>query len=218
MPDVHTNNPARQNRAPLRPKKTFSPLVAKGLAMESIYDKLSSRGGPQGGPRAKRLNFMSIRKVNKFNALVGEAAASPKHDASSKQAEAIKVTLDPATVSIFKSFKSFSIDHERPTTKKPSALRKQLGAKKRALTAEERGRVAENLAMRYTRDAHRLQAFAAMQADRLRLERERAAEEEEEAKRIRATLVARHHQLESHSSTIREDTSSSDSEEDDFDR
>ncbi|GMH98859.1 hypothetical protein TrLO_g14199 [Triparma laevis f. longispina] len=233
--EVHPNNHRNRNRAPLKPKQTFSPLVAKKMqearqssaALASKYSNglvtpTNSYGNnspnqrpsllnPDGSPRTKtrRFNMGMIRKVNKFNVLVGEMKNKATEESMKKTKAAIHVTLDDSTLSIFKRL---DINHERPAGTKPSASRKQIGQPKHVLTSQEHAKIASNLAFKYTRDAYKLQSFAALQADRVRLEQLKKKEEEEDMHRMRTMLIASHHQ-EHHEDTIAE----SDSEDDDSD-
>ncbi|GMH97406.1 hypothetical protein TrVE_jg7677 [Triparma verrucosa] len=233
----HYNAPTRQmsmnqdyhhkrQRAPLRPKQTFSPLVAKKMqeARQSSAALASKFTNGLATPphtnsndstrksKSRRFNLGMLRKANKFNVLVGDIQSKHVAEVQEKIKDQIHVTLDDSTVALFKRL---SINHERPADAKPPASKKQIGQPKHILTSEEHAKIASSLAFKYTRDAYKLQSFAALQADRVRLEQLKAEQEVADMKMMHSLLIASHHQ-EKHEDTIAE-SSEEDSDSDDKD-
>jgi len=182
----------RLTRRTATSKFNFDEFIIKRSTMspQHLSRDLGSSAA-QGSPPEKKFSFSKIRKMNKFNSVGGSAKNAQREEEKVKVKAKIAVSLDKTTLSILGSL---NVDPAKPTTGRLKS--KSFAAGKRnkvVLTDEERFEFAKNLALRYTRDVHTLNAFEALQEDRARLELLRFEEADCAARHARQELLARKH-------------------------
>ncbi|GMI39158.1 hypothetical protein TrCOL_g10432 [Triparma columacea] len=121
--------------------------------------------------KGRHISFSGVRKVNKFNFIVGAISNKQRDDTLKAIKQNITVSLDPSTIAILSSL---HVDPKKPADgklkRRVNKKRRRKGSKLRnVLTNEEHCDVARQLALKYTRDVHTLNTFEALEEDRRRL-------------------------------------------------